>query len=56
MEQSNTRKAVYLGISLIVSLLIWFAVSGNAEVSIDVADVPVEFLNEATSLAEKGLI
>lgn len=56
MEQSNTRKAVYLGISLIVSLLIWFAVSGNAEVSIDVADVPVEFLNEATSLAEKGLM
>lgn len=56
MEQSNTRKAVYIGISLFVSLLIWFSVSGNAEVSVTVEDIRVEFLNEETSLAEKGLM
>ncbi len=56
MEQSNTRKAVYIAISLFVSLLIWFSASGNAEVSIDVNNIPVEFLNEKTSLAEKGLM
>ncbi len=56
MEQSNTRKAVYIGISLFVSLLIWFSASGNAEVSIELNDIKVEFLNEATSLAEKGLM
>lgn len=56
MEQSNTRKAVYIGISLFVSLLIWFSASGNAEVSIHVQNIPVEFLNESTSLAEKGLM
>lgn len=56
MEQSNTRKAVYIGISLFVSLLIWFSASGNAEVTVQVDDVPIEFLNESTSLAEKGLM
>ncbi len=56
MEQSNTRKAVYIAISLFVSLLIWFSASGNAEVVINVNNIPVEFLNETTSLAEKGLM
>lgn len=56
MEQSNTRKTVYIVISLVASLLMWFYANGNAETVISVNDIPVEFLNESSSLADKGLM
>lgn len=56
MEQRNNRKTLYIVISLVVSVLVWFYVNGSTEVLVSVTNVPVEFLNEETSLADKGLM
>jgi len=55
MEISKRRKWVYIAISVLVAILIWYSVSGTEEVSITVNDVPIEFTNADTVLAEKGL-
>lgn len=54
MEQSNKRAGIYLGISLLLAILIWYAVNNSVTVQLTVEDVPVEFLSE-TTLAERAL-
>ena len=56
MEQTKGRKAFYIGLSVLIALLVWFYANGDTEVEISVNDVPIEFTNEDTSLADKGLM
>lgn len=56
MEQTKRRKAVYVGISVLTALLVWFYANGDTQVDITVEGVPLEFLNEDTTLADKGLM
>ena len=56
MELTNTRKAIYIIGSILFAFLIWFYVSNSDSVTLDVEDVPVEFLNEERSLANKGMM
>lgn len=54
--KSKRRKAFYIGLSVLIASMIWFYVSNNVEIEVNVHDVPVEFLNEDTTLADKGLM
>ena len=56
MEQTKGRKAFYIVISALIALLVWFYANGDTEVEISVSDVPIEFTNEDTALADKGLM
>ena len=56
MEKTNHRKIIYVVISILIALLVWFYANGNTQVLITVDAVPVEFLNADTSLADKGLM
>lgn len=56
MEQSNRSKVVYIIISILVALLVWFYANSDTQVDITVENVPIEFLNEDTVLADKGLM
>ncbi len=56
MEQTKGRKAFNIAISVFVALLIWFYANGETKVEISVNDVPIEFTNEDTALADKGLM
>ena len=58
--QSNMskRKALYIVLSLVVAMAIWVYVdiSGDRNIKKTFTDVPVEFLDEDTVLAERGLM
>ena len=58
--QSNMskRKALYIVLSLVVAMAIWVYVdvTGDRDVKKTFTDVPVEFLDEDTVLAERGLM
>lgn len=56
MEQTKGRRAFCIGLSILIALLVWFYANGDTEVEISVNDVPIEFTNEDTSLADKGLM
>lgn len=56
MEQTKERRAVYIVISVLIALLVWFYANGDTQVDITVEDVPIEFLNADTTLADKGLM
>lgn len=56
MEQNKRRKAFYIVISILISAFIWFYVSYSESVTVSVDNVPVDFLNEETTLAERGLM
>ncbi len=56
MNLSNRRKAFYITISIVLSFFIWYYVSNSDQVNLTISDIPVEFLNEETSLADKGLM
>ena len=56
MEQTKGRKAFYIGLSVLIALLVWFYANGDTEIEISVNDVPIEFTNEDTTLADKGLM
>lgn len=56
MEQNKQRKAFYIVISILISAFIWFYVSYSESVTVSVDNVPVDFLNEETTLAERGLM
>lgn len=56
MEQSNRRKSFYIVASILIAAFIWFYVSYSETVSISVNEVPVDFLNEETTLSERGLM
>lgn len=56
MEKSNRRKVFYVALSLLIALTVWFYVNNSEPVKITVHNVPVEFLNEDTALANNGLM
>ena len=56
MEQTKGRKAFCIGLSILIALLVWFYANGDTEIEISVNDVPIEFTNEDTTLADKGLM
>lgn len=56
MEPSNSRKVFYIIVSVFIASIVWLYVNYSQEVTIAVNDVPVELLNEETTLAERGLM
>lgn len=54
----NKRKILYIAMSLLVAVGIWFYVDldNGTRVSADINDIPVEYLGESTILAERGLM
>lgn len=56
MEQNNGRKIFYIIISILVSVFVWFYVNYTEVVTLSVNEVPVEFINEDTTLADRGLM
>ena len=53
--KSKRRKIFYVALSILIAATIWFYVNNKESVTVYVHDVPIEFLNEDTSLADKGL-
>ena len=56
MEQTKGRRAFCIGLSILIALLVWFYANDGTEIEISVNDVPIEFTNEDTTLADKGLM
>ena len=54
--KSKRRKAFYIFLSVLIASMVWFYVNNNEEVTINIHGVSVEFLNEDTTLADKGLM
>ncbi len=56
MQLSNRRKAFYITISILVSFVFWFYVNNSSDVDLSISNVPVEFYNAESALANKGLV
>ena len=56
MEPSNRRKIFYIVVSVFIASIVWFYVNYSREVTLTVNDIPVELLNEETTLADRGLM
>ena len=54
--KSKRRKAFYIFLSVLIASTVWFYVSNNDEVTVNVHGISVEFLSEDTTLADKGLM
>ena len=54
--KSKRRQIFYVFLSLLIASMVWFYVSNNDEITVNVHGVAVEFLNEDTTLADKGLM
>ena len=54
--KSKRRQIFYVFLSLLIASMIWFYVSNSDEITVNVHDVAIEFLNEDTTLADKGLM
>ena len=54
--ETNRRKALYIVISIVLAILVWFYVSNSDTVTVAINDVPIEFLHEELGLANKGLM
>lgn len=54
--KSKRRQIFYAAMSILIALTVWFYVSNDKSVEISVTGIPVEFLNEDTSLADKGFM
>ena len=54
--KNKRRKIFYVALSILIAATIWFYVNNKESVTVYVHDVPIEFLNEDTSLADKGLM
>lgn len=54
--KSKRRRVFYILLSVLIASMVWFYVNNSEEVRINVHSVPVEFLNEDTTLADKGLM
>lgn len=52
--KSKRRKIFYVALSVLIAATVWFYVNNRESVTVYVHDVPIEFLNEDTSLADKG--
>ena len=56
MEQNKKRTIFYIVISILISAFVWFYVNYAEVVTISVNEIPVEFTNEDTTLADRGLM
>ncbi|MBE7002915.1 MAG: hypothetical protein E7425_01345 [Ruminococcaceae bacterium] len=56
MQISNGRKAFYIVFSILIAFVVWFYVNNYKEVEITISDIPVEFLNADSALANKGMM
>lgn len=56
MQMSNARKAIYIIVSILCSFALWFYVNSDASVDLSISEIPVEFLNSESALANKGLV
>ena len=56
MQMSNGRKALYIVVSVLVAFALWFYVNNSSSVDLTINDIPVEFINSETALANKGLV
>ena len=56
MQESSARKALYIIASILIAFVFWFYVNSTANVDLTINDIPVEFLNAETALANKGLV
>ena len=56
MPMSNGRRVLYTAISVAIAFALWFYVNSTADVDLTISDIPVEFYNAETALANKGLM
>ncbi len=56
MQISNRRKALYITVSILISFIFWFYVNSDAPVEYTINNIPVEFINAESALANKGLM
>lgn len=56
MQISSRRRAFYIVISIVMSFVLWFYVNSTSDIDLTLTDIPVEFLNAETALANKGLV
>ena len=56
MGQNKDRRIFYIVVSILISAFVWFYVNNSVVVTISVDEIPVEFLNEDTTLADRGLM
>ena len=56
MSRIKRRRLFYVLLSVMIASMVWFYVNNRDDVTISVHDVPVEFLNEESALADKGLM
>ena len=56
MQLSNGRRAFYIVVSIVIAFLLWFYFNNSEAVDVEINDVPVEFFNAESALANKGLM
>ena len=56
MQLNNGRKTLYILVSILISFAIWFYVNNDSEVDVVINNIPVEFFNAESALANKGLV
>ncbi len=56
MQLSSGRKALYITASILISFAFWIYVNNDAEVDVAINEIPVEFFNAESALANKGLV
>ena len=54
--KSKRRQIFYVFLSLLIASMVWFYVSNGDEITVNVHNIAIEFLNEDTTLADKGLM
>ena len=56
MELNKMPKVVYIIASVILAFAMWLFVNGSSDVDLSIDDIPVEFVNAESALANKGLV
>lgn len=56
MQISNGRKVFYITVSILIAFIFWFYVNSGAAVDLTINEIPVEFFNGESVLANKGLM
>ena len=56
MEISRGRRALYITASILIAIVIWFSINNDDDIELSISDIPVEFYNAESALANKGLM
>ena len=54
MQMSNGRKALYIVISIVMAIAIWFYLNNDSDVDLTITGIPVEFYNAGSALANSS--